>query len=81
MCELLPLAQIAWSLAISQYLGLGLGLQAKHRINVHTQINTITVQTIQNTPNTNTHIKTPTHTNIHTLQNKTTTVQNMQQMK
>jgi hypothetical protein len=51
-----------------------------------------TVQTIQDTVNTGTHItKTPTHTHTHTLQNthihqhiiqvKTTTVQDTQQMK
>jgi hypothetical protein len=42
------------------------------RINIHKRNNTKnTVQTIQNTVNTSTHItKTPTHTHTHTLQNK-----------
>jgi len=56
------------------------------RINIHKRNNTKnTVQTIQNTVNTSTHItKIPTHTHIHTLQNphitkqvKTTTVKDI----
>ena len=49
------------------------------RINIHKRNNTKnTVQTIQNTVNTSTRItKTPTHTHTYTLQNKTTTVQDI----
>jgi len=47
-------------------------VQTKHiKIDIHKQNNTNTVQTIQNTLNTSTHItKTPTLYKTHTLQNK-----------
>jgi hypothetical protein len=61
-------------------------VQAKQiRINIQKEKYKNTVQTIQNTVNTSTHVtKTPPHTQTHphiTKQIKTTTVQDTQQMK